>query len=92
VTIDWTLIVSGILVLVIVIFIFRAVRQVKAKIERKLGPAPSEMAMKQLLDQIKSRELPKCPRCQNETLAMLETDSRYKCESCQFEFDGPPHF
>lgn len=90
-TIDWTLIVPTIIVLAVTVFVLKAVRKVKEKLHKKLGPAPSELAMKQLLEQIKNRELPKCPRCHSETFAMLDSDSRYKCESCHFEFEGATH-
>lgn len=88
---DWFYLFPILIVLAIIVFIVRAYRKFKVKIERKLGPAPSEMAMKQLVEQIKNRELPKCPRCNGETFAMIATDSRYKCESCRYEFEGAPH-
>ena len=90
-TFDWFWLFPVLIIVVIIIFVFRSVKKVKEKIERKLGPAPSEMAIKQLLDQIKNRELPKCPRCDGEPIALLETDSNYKCESCNYEFEGAPH-
>lgn len=90
-TFDWFWLFPVIIVVVIIIFVHKSVKKVKEKIERKLGPAPSEMAMKQLLDQIKSRDLPQCPRCNGQTIAMLETDASYKCESCDYEFQGAPH-
>jgi len=89
--VDWFYLIPGIIILAIGVFIYNAVKKTKAKIEKKLGPAPSELAMKQLLEEIKSRELPKCPRCHSEAFAIFDTDARYKCELCNYEFEGVPH-
>ncbi len=83
--------IPAIIILVIAIVIYKTVKKMKAKIVKKLGPAPSELAMQQLLEEIKGRELPKCPRCQSETFAILETDSKYRCNSCHYEFESVLH-
>ncbi|MGH8015392.1 MAG: hypothetical protein ACREBV_04310 [Candidatus Zixiibacteriota bacterium] len=87
----WFYLIPTIICLVIAYFIYDAVKKTKTKMEKKLGPAPSELAMRQMLEEIKKRDLPKCPRCNCEAFAILETDSKYKCESCQYEFEVVLH-
>lgn len=88
---DWVNLAFALIVLAIAYSIYRTIKQTRAKIEKKLGPAPSEMAMKQLYDQIKNKELPKCPECGGESFAMIDADYKYKCDSCHHEFEGAAH-
>ena len=87
---DWFNIVLAVMVIVIVGFIVRAVRKTKAEIDKGLGPAPSERNMERAIMEIHERDV-ECPRCGSQTFAMLGTDNRYKCDACNYEFEGAPH-
>ena len=82
----------GLLVLAIVVFIVRAVRLTNASISnasRHLNLTQSEVA-RRVVDEIRATDVP-CQRCGLQTFAMLGTGDRYTCETCDFEFQGPPH-
>jgi transposase-like protein len=87
---DWFYIVLGIMVVVIVVFIVNAIRMTNAEIHKKLGPLPDEWKMKKVVEEIRKRDVP-CPRCGKQTFAMLGTQNRYKCDVCNYEFEGVEH-
>ncbi len=83
-------IILGIMVVVIVGFIVNAVRKTNAEIHKKMGPLPSEWRMKKTIEEIRKRDI-QCPRCGKQTSAMLGTQNRYKCDVCNYEFEGAEH-
>jgi ribosomal protein S27AE len=72
--------------------IARAVRLTKATIER----ARPSVALSQpdqverAVDRLRRIDV-RCPRCGEQTVAMLGTRNRYRCEQCAVELDGPEH-
>jgi len=69
------------------------VRQTKTDIDEGLkgvGPAKRTEYYEELAEQIRSQDI-RCMRCQGQAFAMLGTDNKYKCHSCDFEFEGLPH-
>ncbi|GEM_PF-2980753 len=87
---DWYYIILGMMVVVIVGFIVKAVRMTNAEIYKKMGPMPSEWRMKKAIEEISKRDI-QCPRCGKQTFAMLGTKNRYKCDICNYEFEGAEH-
>jgi DNA-directed RNA polymerase subunit RPC12/RpoP len=87
---EWFYIVLGIMVAAIVGFIVKAVRMTNAEIHKKMGPLPDEWKMKKAIEEIRKRDI-SCPRCGKQTFAMLGTQNRYKCDTCNHEFEGPDH-
>lgn len=82
----------AVLVVVITVFIVRAVRLTHASLasaSHHLNLTNPDIA-RSLADQIRGRELP-CPRCGHDTFALLGTENRYTCDSCDFDFEGPAH-
>lgn len=80
------------LVVVIVVFIVRAVRLTNTSIataSRHVNLANPDVA-RRLVEEIRGREVP-CTRCGRQTFALLGTGNRYKCHSCHFDFEGPAH-
>ena len=77
----------------VVLFIVKAVRQTKADIDKRfMGTDPSrrdDMA-RELAEQIRKQEV-NCSRCGRYANALIGTNNKYKCHSCNFEFEGPPH-
>ncbi len=87
---DWFNIILGIMVVVIVGFIVNAVRKTNDEIHKKMGPLPSEWRTKKTIKEIRKRDIP-CPRCGKQTSAMLGTESKYKCDTCNYESEGVEH-
>lgn len=89
---DWfNLLVAG-LAVVIAVVIVRAVRLTKATIE---GARPSVAlsqpdAVDRAVERLRRIDV-RCPRCGEQTVAMLGTRNRYRCEQCGAELDGPDH-
>jgi len=83
---------SGAIAVVIVAFIARAVRLTNASIalaSRRVDLTNPDVA-RLVASALRERELP-CPQCGQETFALLGVEHRYKCDSCNFEFEGPAH-
>jgi ribosomal protein S27AE len=82
----------ALIVVVIVVFIVRAVRLTHAS----LAEASRQVSLtnpgtaRVVVDQIRRSEV-RCPRCGSQTFTLLGTESRYQCESCEFVFEGPAH-
>jgi DNA-directed RNA polymerase subunit RPC12/RpoP len=87
---DWFNIILGIMVVAIVGFIVYAIRKTKAEIYRGLGPEPGERRMKQVIKEIRERDI-RCPHCGRQSFAMLGTGNRYKCDTCHHEFEDVDH-
>jgi ribosomal protein L37AE/L43A len=85
----------AVLVGAIVWAIVRAVRQVNAQIEGKLrgiDPRKREAIMREMAAQARSRvNRVKCPRCGGLAFAMLGRDPWWKCDTCNWEFEGLEH-
>jgi hypothetical protein len=85
----------AVLVVTIVVVILRAVRITKASIERagREMPLSRPDVAREVADRIRRADV-RCPRCGQQTFAMLGTGNRHKCddEMCGFEFEGPDHF
>ena len=81
------------IVVVIIAFIVRAVRLTKASLtaaSRHVDLTNQDVA-RSLVEQIRGGEL-LCPRCGHEAFALLGKVYRYKCDSCDSEFEGTgPH-
>jgi ribosomal protein L37AE/L43A len=84
-----------VLVAGIVWSIVRSVRQVNAQIEGKLrgiDPRKREDVARELAAQVRARvNRVKCPKCGGLAFAMLDRDPWWKCDSCNWEFEGPEH-
>ena len=90
---DWFTIILAAIVLAVVLFIIKAVRQTKADIDKRLNnvdPAKRNAVAKKLAEHIRNRGV-SCTRCGRQAFALLGTDNQYKCHTCNFEFEGPPH-
>jgi ribosomal protein L37AE/L43A len=85
----------AVLVAAIVWAIVRSVRQVNAQIEGKLrgvDPRKREALMRELAARVRSQANEvRCPRCKGMAFAMLDRDPWWKCDSCNWEFEGPEH-
>jgi hypothetical protein len=82
----------GLIVVVIAAFIVRAVRLTHASLamaSRHVNLTNPDVATS-VVDQIRGREV-LCPQCGGRTFALLGTENRYQCESCDFAFKGPAH-
>lgn len=75
------------LVVVIVAFIVIAVRKTMGEMT-KAGVTGEDA--RELAKRLRERDV-RCPRCNGQSSALLGTDTRYKCDSCHFEFEGPSH-
>lgn len=90
--IDVVYVLAAVIAAVVVTFIVRAVRLTNASIttaSRHVNLANPDAA-RSVAEQIRRREVP-CPRCGCDTFALLGTGTRYQCETCAFEFEGPAH-
>jgi ribosomal protein L37AE/L43A len=88
--IDWFNVGLVVLIIFVVGFILNAIRKTRAEIEKGLGPAPSERIMRKVIEEIRNRDV-NCPRCGQQTSAMMGTINQYKCDMCNHEFEGPDH-
>ena len=82
----------ALIVVVIAAFIVRAVRLTNASLalaSRQVNLTNPDAA-RAVVDQIRGREV-LCPQCGGQTFALLGTENRYQCESCEFAFEGPEH-
>ena len=79
----------------IVWFLVKAVRQTRGQIDRHLrgtDPRRRDEIARDLATRIREQaDRVKCPRCGGPTFMLLGTETQYKCESCAFTFEGPPH-
>ena len=85
----------AVLIGVIVWTIVRSVRQVKAQIDEKMrgvDPSKREEIARELVTQVRSRvNQIHCPRCRGLAFALLDRDPWWKCDDCNWEFEGPEH-
>jgi ribosomal protein S27AE len=89
---DWiNLSIAG-LAVVIAVVIVRAVRQTRATIEgaRPFVPLSQPDAVERAVDRLRRIDV-RCPQCGGQTVLMLGTRNRYRCEQCAVELDGPDH-
>ena len=90
---DWFTLIIIAFAAVIVIFIIKAVRQTKAEIDQKLkgvDPAKRDEVTMKLVEKIRSQDV-RCTRCGRQTHNVWGTTNKYKCDSCNHEFEGPPN-
>jgi DNA-directed RNA polymerase subunit RPC12/RpoP len=90
---DWFTIILALMVLSIVLVIVNAVKRTKTEIDERFKrstPTERERDMRKLADEICSRDV-RCSRCGEQAIALLGTGNKYKCETCNHEFDGPEH-
>ena len=90
---NWFNMIIAVIVGAIVLFIVKAVRQTKADIDKRLegvDPAKRNEIAKSLAEKIRSQDV-RCTRCGKQSFALLGTNNQYKCHTCNFEFEGPPH-
>ena len=90
---NWFNLILVVIVVGIVLFIIKAIRQTKAEIDQRLKDVPidrrDEVATK-LAEKIRSQDV-RCTRCGKQTFNMSGTTNMYKCYSCNYEFEGPTH-
>ena len=82
-----------VMVVAIALFILKAVRQTKEDIDERLkgvDPAKRNEFAKALAEKIRAQDV-RCPRCGKQAFGLMGTVDRWKCHTCNFEFDGPPH-
>ena len=82
----------AVIVVVVIAFIVRAVRLTNVSLataSRHLNLTNPDVA-RSLVDRICRLDLP-CPRCGHDTFTLLGTENRYKCDTCDFDFEGPAH-
>jgi len=85
----------AVLIVVIVWFIVKAVRQTRDQIDHHLrGTDPhrrDEIARDLAARMSEQADRVKCARCGGATFMLLGTENQYQCESCDSTFEGPPH-
>jgi len=85
----------ALVVVAVVLFIVKAVRQTRGEIDRRLrgtDPRRRDDIARDLAARIREQaDRVKCARCGGPTDTLLGTETQYKCEVCHFTFDGPPH-
>ena len=90
-------VILAITVLAVVWFIVKAVRQTQGQIAHQLratDPPRRDEIARDLAARIREQaERVRCVRCGSQSIMLLGTTNRYRCESlqCQHTFDGPPH-
>lgn len=84
---DWFNLILIALVLLIVVFIARAIRKTTGELSQS-GLSGEEA--RRLAEQIRKRDV-RCPQCDRQSSAMLGMKNRYKCDTCNHEFEGPEH-
>lgn len=89
---DWIALLIAGLVIAIAVVIVRAVRLTNATIEqsRPIVPLSQPDAVERVVDRLRRIDV-RCPECGDETVGMLGTRNRYRCEQCGAELDGPDH-
>jgi len=75
------------MVLLVVGFIVFAIRKTLSEISK---PGLSGDEARKLAQRIRQRDI-RCPGCNRQSSALLGTDTKYKCDTCNYEFDGPNH-
>ena len=84
---DWFNLVLLAIILAVTGFIAYAIRMMLKKISKVQVSRGDALS---LARQIRERRI-HCPRCYRQSSALLATDTKYKCDSCHSEFEGPPH-
>ena len=82
----------ALIVMVIAAFIIRAVRLTNASLRsasRHQNLMHAEVA-RRVIEEMRAKDV-RCGRCGGQTFALLETEDRYRCETCSLEFEGPAH-
>ena len=82
----------ALIVVAIAVFIIRAVRLTSASValaSREVNITNPDVA-RAVVDHVRGREV-LCPRCGGQTFVLLGTENRYRCEICDFAFEGPAH-
>ena len=84
---DWfNMLLLGTIIAVIGFIIF-SVRKTMGTLSKK---GLSDDDMRELAARIRNRDM-RCPRCGRQSSAMIGTKVKYKCDSCNYEFEGPKH-
>ncbi|MGH9460758.1 MAG: hypothetical protein ACRD1X_06045 [Vicinamibacteria bacterium] len=85
----------AVLIVVIVLFIVKAVRQTRGQIDHHLrgtDPHRRDDIGRDMIARIREEaDRVKCARCGGSTFMLLGTENQYQCESCATTFEGPPH-
>ena len=74
-------------VLLAVVFVLFAIRRMMGEIT---GSGVSDDEARKLAELIRARDI-RCLRCNQQSSALLGTKNRYKCDLCNYEFEGPEH-
>jgi hypothetical protein len=85
----------AVLIVAIVFFIVKAVRQTRAQIDHHLrgtDPRRRDEIARDLAARVREQgDRVRCVRCGGSTFMLLGTENQYRCESCDATFEGPPH-
>ncbi|WP_457575779.1 hypothetical protein [Desulfomarina sp.] len=84
---DWFNLLLLAVVLLIVGFIAIAVRMTLGEMK---GAGLRGDDARRYAEEIRKRDI-KCPRCSRQSSALLGTGNRYKCDTCNYVFEGPVH-
>ncbi len=84
---DWFNLLLITFVLLVVGFIAIAVRKTMGEV-RHSGVTGD--AARRLAEEIRKRDIV-CPRCSRQSSSLLGTGNKYKCDTCNYVFEGPAH-
>ncbi len=84
---DWFNLLLMAMVIIVVGFIVFSIRKTIGSMT-KSGVSGDEA--RKLAARIRERDI-RCPRCSRQSSALLGTETKYKCDSCNYEFEGPNH-
>jgi tRNA(Ile2) C34 agmatinyltransferase TiaS len=90
--VDLFYVLLALIVVAIVTVIARAVRLTNASLtaaSRNINLTHPDVA-RRLVDEIRGKDV-LCARCGRPMSTLLGTGNRYRCDTCQFEFEGPAH-
>jgi transposase-like protein len=82
------------MVLVIGAFVFSAIRQTRAELDRKIGGGDAEDRRRKaeaMLAHVRNLAVD-CEQCGQPADMVVGTGNRYRCDNCGREFTAEPHF
>lgn len=84
---DWFGLMLIALVLLVLAFIVSAIRKTMREVTQS-GVSGDEA--RKLAELIRAQDT-RCPRCGRQSSALLGTEDRYKCDTCNHVFEGSKH-
>ncbi len=85
---DWFNLLLITIILLVVGFIALAVRRTMGEMK---GAGLSGDDARRLAEEIRKRDI-KCTRCGRQSSALLGTGNKYKCDTCNYVFEGSVHW